>query len=241
MSKNSRNTFGALLLIGVSVTAIITAIRQYSTAYIMVEPSREYAVIAAFMTVGALTLMVLFPTSSRYGFHVISGSIVAAFAVAAAPKLGLVEHAPLFWRIVVLAATTAPIGAVFFLFRNFSQRAKVGESGRKFRRLSGETDRNRLRLPYSKKKAGEGRATQLLANPDNESHNETAESIAMLNETLTVLIDNKGSMAATAKALGLSAPGVGERIRRLYKVNPQQVKLRAPDWVKRNIKEDAEV
>lgn len=232
---------GALLVVGVSVTAVITAIRQYSAAYVMIDPSREYALIAAFMTVGALILMTLFPTSSRYGFHIISGSVVIAFAVAAAPKLGLIEHAPLFWRVLVLVATTAPIGAIFFLFRGLTQRAKVGESGRKFRGLLGESDRNRLRLPHPKNKAGEGRATQLLANPDTEVHNETAESLAMLNETLYELSKHNGNMAATAKALGMTPPGVGERLKRLYKVSPQQVQQHAPDWVRRNIKEDAEV
>jgi hypothetical protein len=76
VSDNLRRAIAAFLLIGVSATTAITAIRQYSTAYMMVESSREYALVASFMVVGALVLAVMFPASSRWGFPVLAGSLV---------------------------------------------------------------------------------------------------------------------------------------------------------------------
>jgi hypothetical protein len=59
----------------------------------------------------------------------------------------------------------------------------------------------------------------------------------MLNETLEVVRQHRGNMAAAARELRMSAPGIGDRMRRLYKVNPEQVERYAPEWVRRNIKE----
>jgi hypothetical protein len=153
MTDNTRRALGAFLLIGVSSAAIVTVLRQYSTAYMMIEPSREYSLIAAFMVVGAVVLLVMMPPSAavKFAFWSVGAAIVAAFAVAAAPKLGLVEHAPLTWRYVLLGAAVSPIAAVLMLFWSLTPKAKVSESDRKLAKV----DRKPLRISR-KPKATEG-------------------------------------------------------------------------------------
>jgi MFS family permease len=233
VSDNLRRAIAAFLLIGVSATTAITAIRQYSTAYMMVESSREYALVASFMVVGALVLAVMFPASSRWGFPVLAGSLVVAIAVAIAPKLGLVEHAPLFWRWALMGAVAFPIGVILSQLRNLVPKAKATESDRKRPKI----DRKLLHPSRKQKALMTRKPPKILANPDTESPDESAESLMMLNETLEVVRQHRGNMAAAARELRMSAPGIGDRMRRLYKVNPEQVERYAPEWVRRNIKE----
>lgn len=232
MNDNTRRAFAALLLIGVSVATMITAIRQYSTAYMMVEPSQEYAMIAAFMVVGSIVLAVLFPASTRYGFWVLVVSLITAIAISVAPKLGLIEHAPLLWRVALLLAIALPVGVVVSQMRNFITPPKPAETGRNLIETHAQID---IEEPPDTEEE-EGSEPQLLANPDNETAAETAETLIMLNETLDVVRRHRGNMAAAAKELNLTAPGVGRRMQRLYKVNPDQVQRYAPQWVQRNIK-----
>jgi MFS family permease len=233
MNDNSRNALAAFLLIGVSVTTAITAIRQYSTAYMMVEPSREYALIASFMVVGALILAILFPASSRFGFPVLAGSVVVAIAVAIAPKLGLIEHAPLAWRWALMGAVAFPIGVVVSQLRGFAFGAKVSESQRKLPKAT----RKSLSIRRPAKALSGGKRPKELANPDSESPNASAEEITTWLETLTVFVDKKGNRAEAARALDMTPPGVSYHLRQLYKVEPDLMEEKVPEWVQRNIKE----
>jgi transcriptional regulator with GAF, ATPase, and Fis domain len=60
--------------------------------------------------------------------------------------------------------------------------------------------------------------------------------MATLLETLTVFVDKGGNRAEAARVLGLTPPGVSDRLRRLYLVEPDLVEEKAPEWVERNIK-----
>jgi hypothetical protein len=234
MTDNTRRALGAFLLIGVSSAAIVTVLRQYSTAYMMIEPSREYSLIAAFMVVGAVVLLVMMPPSAavKFAFWSVGAAIVAAFAVAAAPKLGLVEHAPLTWRYVLLGAAVSPIAAVLMLFWSLTPKAKVSESDRKLAKV----DRKPLRISRKPKAIGDRKRPKELANPDTESGEASAAEMATLLETLTVFVDKGGNRAEAARVLGLTPPGVSDRLRRLYLVEPDLVEEKAPEWVERNIK-----
>lgn len=235
MSDNARRGFGALFLVGVAAAAIVTVLRQYSTAYMMVEPSREYALVAAFMVVGIVVLLLMMPPSAvvKVAFWSVGAAIVAAFAVAAAPRLGLIDYAPFTWRFIILGAVVFPIAAVLMLFWSLAPKAKVSESQRKltvaFDEMDDEED--------EPKAIGEGRKPKELANPGSESAELSLIEMSPLLETLTVFSDNGGNRVKTAEALGLTPPGVSDRLRRLYQVEPELVTSKAPEWVKRNVKD----
>jgi hypothetical protein len=219
VSENTRRATGAFLLIGVAAAAVITVLRQYSTAYMMIEPSREYALVAAFMVVGVVTLLVMMPPSLavKLAFWSVGAAIVAAFAVAAAPRLGLIDHAPLTWRYVLLGAP----------------KAKAGESERKLSVTFAETDEEE----DEPKAEGEGKRPKEIANPESESAQLSLLEMSPLLETLTVFADNNGNRVRTAELLHLTPPGVSDRLRRLYQIEPDLVKEKAPEWVRRNIKD----
>jgi hypothetical protein len=182
-----------------------------------------------------VTLLVMMPPSLavKLAFWSVGAAIVAAFAVAAAPRLGLIDHAPLTWRYVLLGAGVSPIAAVLMLFWSMAPKAKAGESERKLSVTFAETDEEE----DEPKAEGEGKRPKEIANPESESAQLSLLEMSPLLETLTVFADNNGNRVRTAELLHLTPPGVSDRLRRLYQIEPDLVKEKAPEWVRRNIKD----
>jgi hypothetical protein len=196
MSENTRRATGFLFLIGVAAAAVVTVLRQYSTAYMMIEPSREYALVAAFMVVGVVVLLVMMPPSLavKVAFWSVGAAIVAAFAVAAAPRLGLIDHAPLQWRYALLGVGVFPIAAVLMLFWSLAPKAKapkVSESERKSSKAMSESGRKRVAARRPPKAVAAAKAPKELANPDSGGGEISAAEMATLLETLTVFMDRR--------------------------------------------------
>lgn len=232
-----------MLLAGVAFGAVYTVTRMYSAVFMMIQMPYDDSLIASFVVVGSVLIALIIPDSwlSRFIFTMLSLSIFGGMAAALARPLGLLDMYPLFWRWVLLLAGSIPFAMAAVLYWSFKRpmepKVKMSESRRNFRSLSGKSDRKRLRVARPPKAIGEPKPIQLLANPESESDDETAESLAILNTTVYTVSKHRGNMAAAAKELKLTPPGVSERLKRLYKLNPEQVQRHAPDWVKRNIKD----
>jgi hypothetical protein len=226
-----------------ALSVIAASARQYAIAYRLTEPDPRWAVVASVVVVGTILLALLYPTNaaSRVGFWGLLLAAGAAWIVNAATPLGLTQYSPLAWRGLILAMVALPAPIAFWVLKEAvapkaPPKVKALGSGRK----SPKVDRKRFTFGGKPKVTVERKRPQELANPESESPPESIESLVMLNETLEVVRQHKGNMAAAARALGLTPPGVGDRLKRLYKVNPDQVRRYAPEWVKRNIKEEVD-
>jgi hypothetical protein len=223
-----------------ALSVIAASARQYAIAYRLTEPDPLWASVASVVVVGTVLLALLFPdnTASRVGFWGLLVAAGAAWIVNAATPLGLTQYSPLVWKGLILAMAALPAPLAFWVLRDAVTPRAPEPKALESRRKSPKATRKILGFDGRPKAKVERKRPQELANPESESVPESVESLAMLNETLTVLVDHKGNMASAARALGLTPPGVGDRLKRLYKVNPAQVRRYAPDWVRRNIKTD---
>lgn len=230
--NNLNRAFVYLLLLCVSAGASYIVTRLYAPAFVLAQISPDDALVAALVVVGAVVIALMLPKSVATIVMLIGASlsVAAGIAGAAALPLGLIDHAPLFWRGLLLGAVSVPMPLIPLLFWAMKPSPKVTESQRRLPKI----DRKSLTFDRKQKRLSERKSPKVLANPASES----AEDVALLLETLTAYIDSKGNMAATARALGMTPPGVGDRLRRLYEIEPERVTRDAPEWVKRNIKDE---
>lgn len=235
-TENAQRAAVWLLLIGVAMTGGYTMVRMYAPAFQLAQLSRDDALIASLFVVGAVMVALLLPKTltALAALMGLSLSIAAGIAGAAALPLGLIEHAPLFWRGLLLGSVAAPFACTPLLFWNMKPTATPTRLRGNLPQFTGATDRKRITIRRPPKAIGEGSKPQLLANPESEETNETAETLLELNETIETVRKHKGNLTAAAAELKMTRQGVGERLKRLYKVDPRQVERYAPDWAKRH-------
>lgn len=226
---------GWLAIIAIAGMGTYTISSLYSAVFRMASLSYDDSYIAALAVVFAIVITLFVPESmlSRVVFGIGSLSLIGGVMTALAPSTGLMTTYPLLWGWVGVLSMSLGVGSVFpacwAVSKVLRGQAKVTEDHRrlpKIDRKSSIESKDRRRLSVR-------RSSKILANPESQS----VEDVTKLLETLSVFIDNKQNMAATARALGMSPPGVGDRLRRLYELEPERVTRDAPEWVKRNIKD----
>lgn len=190
----------------------------------------------------------MFPAhnASKVGFWGLIFAALVAYAVNAAAPLGLVERAPIAWRVLVLAMVAVPAPIALWVLKAVSldmvpqpklagiETKTITETGqvsvaepKPTRGLLGFGARMKVERPRLKS----GSET----NTDTETDTKTTLTDEELYYTLSVMKRYNGVGARAAKHLNMSVTAVNKRLRTLYAKDPGAVEADVPEWVKRNI------
>ena len=256
-------------LLTILVIALMVAIisKSYMEVYLLVGSYADWAFWAAMMVCGTFILAALNP-HTHYAFVnylILALTAMGAIAITSAPALGLIQSAPVEWRWAILVVTTLPFGNALYITwarmavyvkptvtvqPQVKQIASGSESDRKSlpkptesKGLLGFIGRVLIQKPKQPKALTGAGETDSNSETDGDSESETNQALYTTLSTLATIGSNggEGSVSAAAERLGISRTWVNEQLKELYKIDPERVEQRVPNWVKRNMGTLAEI
>ena len=252
MYQQLRVVFGATFAIVLFTLAMAFAYRQLTGIYSYVEASVDWRGITATLVVGSMIYsLTLRHWAAKIAFWLIVISVAGATAINTASPLGLINYFPPLWGLGILLVVAGGVGFAVTV-ASIGIREQVTEPLAEVLgiEIAPLPPTKALPKPEPKRKIL-GFGTRLggffpKPKPTDGADTETAEPRELLYLTMQTLAKagpngKEGRVAAAAAQLNISTAGVNKRLRELYKQQPRVVEANIPNWVQRNIKDDAKV